>query len=138
MIAAERSASGGVTSLLQATMAVDSVTYTVPIALAGTYDVKVGVKHRPDKGIFQLTIDGANQGYPQDEYLATAGFDVRDLGTHTFNPPNSSFQFRVTSKNPISTKYTLGFDYIDLVLATALETETLPVVASNSVEYVPD
>ncbi|MEO7167420.1 MAG: kelch repeat-containing protein [Chthoniobacterales bacterium] len=146
-IVMEDCASGTFYYLLQATTAGDSVTYTVPtpvnsngVVLTGTYDVKVGVKQRPDKGIFQLTIDGANQGYAQDEYSLTAGFHVRDLGTHTFGPnPTSSFQFTVTGKNPLSTKYTLAFDYIDLVLATALETETLTVSGnSDPYTYFPD
>jgi N-acetylneuraminic acid mutarotase len=132
-------ASGGFYSLLQATTVGDSVTYTVPIAVAGTYDVKVGVKQRSDKGIFQLTIDGANQGYAQDEYSPAVGYNVLDLGTHTFNPPNSLFQFTVTEKNPMSSNYTLAFDYIDLVLATALETETLTVSANTApYTYFPD
>jgi hypothetical protein len=145
-IVMEDCASGAFYYLLKATMVGDSVTYTVPtpvnsngVVLTGTYDVKVGVKQRPDKGIFQLTIDGANQGYAQDEYSPTAGFHVLDLGTHTFNGPNSSFQFTVTGKNPMSSKYALAFDYIDLVLATALETETLQVVANSApYMYFPD
>jgi hypothetical protein len=133
-IVMEDCASGSFYYLLQATAVGDSVTYRVPIAVAGTYDVKVGVKQRPDNGIFQLTIDGANQGYAQDEYSSMAGFHVRDLGTHTFTAPNSAFRFTVTGKNPLSSNYALAFDYIDLVLATALETETLP-VSGNSAPY---
>ena len=60
--------SGGQGTLLQSTRDGDSVTYTVPVAVAGTYDVNVGIKTNKGKGIFQLSINGINQGYPQDEY----------------------------------------------------------------------
>ena len=36
-------------------------TFTVPIPLAGTYKIKVGVKTTSKSGMFQLAIDGANR-----------------------------------------------------------------------------
>src|SRR5439155_4712852 len=102
-----------------------SVTYTVPIAAAGTYDVKVGIKTNKGKGRFQLAIDGVNQGDLQDEYSPAMGYDVRDLGPHKFlNAGDSSFQFTVIDKNGMSTGYELVFDYIDLVPRS--EAELLP------------
>jgi len=89
----------------------------VPVAAAGTYDVKVGIQTRNDRGIFQLAIAGINQGTPQDEYSPTIGYEVRDLGTVTFTSGgNEAFQFVVTGHNSSSRGYTLAFDYIDLDL----------------------
>ena len=107
--------SGGKGALLNARATGKFVTYTVAIPLPGTYDLKVGIKTGPKNGIFQLAIGGVNQGLPQDEYSATSGYAVRDLGSVSFTSAgNQSFQFLVTSRNPNSIGYQLDFDYVDL------------------------
>jgi len=116
-ILSDPQASGGAYALLNATVPGDFVTYSVPIVTAGTYNVKVGIQTRNDKGIFQLAIAGVNQGTPQDEYSLTVGYEVRDLGTVTFTSAgDEAFQFVVTGRNPSSGGYALAFDYIDLDL----------------------
>jgi hypothetical protein len=116
-ILSDPGASGDAYALLNATVPGDFVTYSVPIVAAGTYNVKVGVQTRNDRGIFQLAIAGVNQGTPQDEYSPTVGYEVRDLGTVTFTSAgNEAFQFVVTGRNPSSSGYRLAFDYIDLEL----------------------
>jgi hypothetical protein len=110
-------ASGGAYGLLKATMPGDFVTFTLPNVPAATYEVKVGIQTRRDYGIFQLAINGANQGMPQDEYSSVTGYEVRDLGTVTFSgDASAAFQFVVTGQNPGSRGYNLTFDYIDLDL----------------------
>jgi sugar lactone lactonase YvrE len=110
-------ASGGAYALLKATGLGDFVTYSVPVVAAGTYHVKVGIQTHNNRGIFQLSIDGVNQGPPQDEYSPTIGFEVRDLGTVTFTSAgDQAFRFVVTGRNPSSSGYALAFDYIDLDL----------------------
>jgi len=110
-------ASGGAYAVLKATVPGDFVTYSVPIVAAGTYDVKVGIQTRNNRGIFQLGIAGVNQGTPQDEYSSTIGYEVRDLGIVTFTSGgNQAFRFLVTGRNPSSSGYALAFDYIDLDL----------------------
>ena len=76
--------SGGAGRFFNATAVGDFVTYTVPIAQPGSYRLKVAVKTRNNKGIFQLSIDGVNQGMPQDLYSPIIGYSVRDLGIVTF------------------------------------------------------
>ena len=116
-IVRDANASGGAYGLLGATTPGDFVTYRVPIVAAGTYDLKVGIQTRNNKGIFQLAIAGVNQGTPQDEYSSTVGYEARDLGTVTFTSVgNKAFKFTVTGHNPSSHGYTLAFDYIDLDL----------------------
>jgi len=108
-------ASGGAGTYFNATAIGNYITYTVPVATAGTYHVRVGVQTKPNKGRFRLLINGTTQGASQDEYTASVGYEVRDLGTVFLNAGNQAFKFRVTGKNASSTGYTLAFDYIELV-----------------------
>jgi hypothetical protein len=110
-------ASAGAYAILKGTVPGDFVINSVPIVAGGIYDVKVGIQTGKDKGIFQISIDGINQGTPQDEYSATIGYEVRDLGTMTFTTVGTkTFTFAVTGRNPSSRGYSLAFDYIDLDL----------------------
>ena len=52
---------------LKATRPGDYVTYGVPIAEPGNYNVRVKTKTGSDHGIFQLFIDGVKQGYAQKQ-----------------------------------------------------------------------
>ena len=126
-------ASGGAGTYFNAT-AVDSyITYTVPVVAAGTYHVRVGVQTRSNKGIFQLSINGGNQGSPVDEYLPSLSYGMADLGTVTFlNPGDQSFTFTVKGKNAASTGYTLAFDYIELIPTSRQETESLNVQSKTT------
>ncbi len=108
-------ASGGAGRFFNADSIGDYITYTVPVAKAGTYRVRVGIQTRSTKGIFQLAINGVNQGSPQDEYSPSVTCGMRDLGTVTLSSGNQAFKFFVTGKNPSSTGYKLVFDYIELV-----------------------
>lgn len=130
--------SGGAFGLLQGRAVGDFVTYTVPVPAPGTYEVKVRVKTANTRGIFQLAVDGVNQGSAQDEYSPSVGYDaVRDVGAVTFaTAGNKAFQFRVIGKNAKSKNYSLAFDYIYLVSPSAhFEAEALPVAAKSAVTY---
>jgi hypothetical protein len=109
-------ASGGAGTYFNADAVGKFITYTVPVAKAGTYHVRVGIQTKPNKGISQLAINGLNTGSPQDEYDPSVTYGVRDLGTASFSTAgNYGFKFTVTGKNASSTGYTLAFDYIELV-----------------------
>jgi len=108
-------ASGEAGTYFNATAPGQFITYTVPVARAGTYHVRVGIQTKPNKGIFRLAINGARQGAVQDEYNASVGYVVRDLGTVYLNSGNQAFKFIVAGKNASSTGYRLAFDYIELV-----------------------
>jgi hypothetical protein len=108
-------ASGGAGTYFNATAVGNYITYTVPVGTAGTYHVRVGVQTKPNKGKFRLAINGIAQGVVQDEYAASVGYEVRDLGTVYLNAGNQAFKFTVTGKNASSTGYTLAFDYLDLI-----------------------
>jgi hypothetical protein len=128
-------ASGGAGTYFNAIAPGNYITYTVPVAKAGTYHVSVGLQTKPKKGKFQLAVNDVKQGLVQDEYSATVGYSARNLGTVTFfTAGNEAFKFSVTGRNASSTGYTLAFDYIDLVLTNRWESESLKV---QSITPVP-
>jgi len=91
--------------------------FTVNVATPGTYDIKAGTKEFPTRGIFQLSVNGANTGPMEDEYSSNENgvFQEYDLGSVTFaTAGNYSFKFTVTGHNSGSSGYTVCFDYIKL------------------------
>jgi hypothetical protein len=95
----------------------DNVTYTLNVAQPGTYDVKVGVKKYPSRGIWQLAVSGTPVGPLQDEYSSMEVFAEFDQGTVTIpSAGNIPFNFAVTGRNSAANGYTMSFDYIKLTL----------------------
>ena len=93
--------------------------------------MKVGVRTGNNQGTFQLAIDGANQGFPQDTYSPTVGYEVRDLGPVRFSDSVAkTFQFSITNRNLGSNGYQLVCDYLDLV--PYFEAEALPLMAHSA------
>lgn len=91
--------------------------FTVNVAAAGTYDIKVGTKKSVTRAIFQLSVDGSNTGPAEDEYSANGNgvFQEYDLGNVTFTiAGNHSFTFTAIGHNSQSTGYSVCFDYIKL------------------------
>jgi hypothetical protein len=91
--------------------------FTVNVATPGTYDIKAATKQFPTRGIFQLSVNGANVGPMEDEYSANGNgvFHEYDLGNMTFSSAgNYAFKFAVTGRNSSSSGYTVCFDYIKL------------------------
>ena len=133
--------SGGAAALLKATGVGDYVTYGVTIAKAGIYDVRVKTNTGKNTGMFQLSIDGVNQGYTQKQGTDGSGngYSVRDLGSVKFaNPGQKAFQFLVTGRNPGGTKYNLVFDYLELILTSHREAEELSADSTTELELVTD
>ncbi|HEX4666884.1 MAG TPA: putative Ig domain-containing protein [Chthoniobacterales bacterium] len=127
-------ASAGGAGLLEASKVGDFVTYTVSMTRSGSYQVMVGTRTGESAGIFQLAIDGANQGSPQDEYAGTTAYESRDLGPVTFpSAGDKAFRFSITGHNPSSNGYEFVCDYLDLV--PNLEAEGL-FVQEHSAPYV--
>jgi hypothetical protein len=124
--------SGGAGTLLGPNSLGDFVTYKVGVTKVGTYKVQVRTKTLNNRGIFQLSINGVNQGLPQDEYTSTVGYGIHDLGTVTFTTTgNKAFKFLVTGRNASSTGYWLAFDSIALIPTNRRETESLVVAAKS-------
>ena len=106
----------GTGTILDATKVGDNVTFTVNVAQAATYDVKLSVKKTTTRGTWQLTVNGANVGLVQDEYANSAGiYAVLDIGTVTIsNAGNQSFKFTVAGKDAASSGFNMSFDLLTL------------------------
>jgi hypothetical protein len=105
----------GTGTLLLATAVGEYVSYTVTIPTVGNYDIKVGVKKTFNRGKWQLSINGANQGPVEDEYVSTSALAELDLGLATISSPGpKSFKFLTVGRNAMSTGYRAAFEYIKL------------------------
>ena len=137
----DRNLSGGSGSVLEATRLGDYVTYAVPIAEPGNYNVAVKAKTGKNTGMFQLFIDGAKQGYVQKEATSCSdsGDCLCDLGTVKFaKTGRKAFQFVVTGRDTGGTGCNLAFDYLDLILASHFEAEKLPADSTTQLKRVTD
>ena len=93
----------------------DYVAYTVPVAHAGTFNIKLRFKTLSTRGKCQLSIDGVNQGPVIDEYMASPVQAEIDLGDKTFTTAgNKEFRFTVVGKTVGSGGRDLVFDYLKL------------------------
>jgi hypothetical protein len=99
-------------TVLDGTKAGDNVTFTVNVATAGTYDVKVSYKKYVTRAIWQLAVNGVNAGPTVDEFLASGdSYATSDLGSISFpTAGNYSFKFTVTSHDTGSSAYSMSFD----------------------------
>jgi len=106
----------GLGTMFAATKAGDNLTLTLNVAAAGVYDIKVGEKTTTSRGMFQLSVNGANVGPVSDEYSNTTGtFTTVDLGNVTITSPGpQTFKFTVTGKNIRSTGFGIALDDITL------------------------
>jgi uncharacterized delta-60 repeat protein len=98
-------------TILDATAVGNSVTFTVNVAKAGTYDIKLSYKRYTTRGISQFSINSTNVGAPLDQYLPTEGYAIVDYGKFTFpTAGNYSFKFTIVGKNANSTSFGVSFD----------------------------
>jgi hypothetical protein len=109
-------------TILDANAVGDYVTYNVPGLIAGSYDLRIGVKNTNTRGIWQNAIAPAgsttfsNHGLPVDEYTPGDVFTEIDLGTLNLGSSgDKQFRFTVTGKNSASSGYSIAFDYITLI-----------------------
>jgi len=98
-------------TILDATAPQDSVTFSVKVPTAGTYDIKMSYKPNDNRGISQLTINGTTVGVPLDQYLYVDSFATVDYGQFNFPAAGSySFKFTILGKNANATSYSISFD----------------------------
>lgn len=100
----------------------DSITYLLPVAEAGGYEISVRVLRRPDGGQLQAAVaDGPagpwiELGPVQDTFATTDEFATLALSTtHTFGAAGAKLlRFTVVGKNAASTGHVLNLDAIRL------------------------
>ena len=96
-------------------MAGDSATFTVPVPVPGSYEVKLGMRKTRESGIVQLSIDGVNQADAKDAYSPKVEYAVVDIGRVTFaEAGNKAFKFLLAGRNQNSLGYQFALDYIEL------------------------
>lgn len=102
-------------TILDAKKAGDNVAFTLNVATAGTYDVKLSVKEFNSRGISQLSINGTTVGPLLDQYSPTELYAVFDFGSYNFSTAGTyTLTFTVTGKNSSSSGYGISFD--DIIL----------------------
>jgi Legume lectin domain/Chitobiase/beta-hexosaminidase C-terminal domain len=102
-------------TILDATAVGNNVTFTVNVATAGTYDIKLSYKAYNTRGISQLAINGTNVGATLDQYTGADAYATFDFGTFNFaTAGNYAFKFTVTGKNASSSNYSISFDDLTL------------------------
>ena len=85
------------------------------VPVTGRYEVKVTYAVGPDRGLAQLSVDGAPVGGPGDGYAATPGYVEADLGEIDLQATTArTFRFLVTGKNAASSAFRVGVDVIRL------------------------
>jgi hypothetical protein len=116
---------GGACHTLPATGPGDWVEYTVAVPAPGAYRIATVARCTAAGGRAQLSVDGAAQGDPLDQYLAPGDGKYRyasfDGGTHTFaTAGDHTFRYTVTGRNAAATGWTLATDQLTLTPAPAL------------------
>ena len=113
---------GAGTAYAAASATNEFVTYAVPVAEAGRYDVTIGARQDPDGGKFQVAIanDPAGPWTPlggeQDGYASVSAFAaLGPFPTPLFASPGEKLvRFSVTGKNPASGGHRLYLDFIQV------------------------
>ena len=115
-LASEAGYSGGQGAIFEANATGDFVAYNVNVPEARTYNLRVGVKKLANRGIWQLTGNGANLGPAVDGYAAATAFTEINLGSVAFpSAGTTAFRFTVTGRNPASTGSWIVLDYVKLI-----------------------
>jgi parallel beta-helix repeat protein len=143
-VQADAGASGGNFSMMNSTAVGEWIQYTINVATAGTYNIKVMSAKQNSRAICTLYLDGTAKSPNIDQYSSTGLiYGLTDFGDATLSAGSHTFKFAVIGKNTSSINYKLSFDYIDLTPSSSkYEAESLTVTTSGqhpgSVVYLSD
>jgi len=109
--------SGGNGKILESHANGDFMAFTVNIPRSGNYGIRVRMKKANNRGTWQLSIDGTNQGAAQDGFVAGTAtiYDEVSLGTRALTAGNHTYRFQVTGRNAGSSDSWIALDYIKTV-----------------------
>ncbi|HZP59567.1 MAG TPA: FN3 associated domain-containing protein, partial [Opitutaceae bacterium] len=94
----------------------DHIDFTVPNVPAGTYQLKMEWKGNNNRGILQLSVDGANLGSTLDQYSSGQTYPTTTFGNVTFSAAgNHDVRLTVTGKNSASSGEALSADKFTFV-----------------------
>jgi hypothetical protein len=106
--------SRGQGEIIESHAAGDFIAFTISIPHTGNYGVRVRMKRLGNRGIWQLSIDGANHGAAQDGFAGAAAYVEVDLGVRALTGGTHTFRFQVTGRNASSTDFWIALDYIKI------------------------
>lgn len=97
----------------------DIVTYTIPVASDGVYNLKIKHQTGPGNGFMQMYIDGVSTGIPVDLYSASSASKTMNYGNVYLTSGEHELEFKIVGygKNSASSGYTLTFDSFTLAKA---------------------
>ncbi|MBQ4557281.1 MAG: DUF2961 domain-containing protein [Clostridia bacterium] len=105
--------SGGGQLFWTVSAADNTLTTTVSVSKAGTYNISGGFTAAKDYGIIDLYINGTKVG-TFDGYSASVTHMTAAFGSATLNAGSNTIEFKITGKNASATKHYVGIDYIKL------------------------
>ncbi len=110
-ISNDANASGGVLEFLNSTAAGQTITFTTPSIVAGTYQVQMRYKANTTRGQHTVKIDGVQVGGTVDQYATPAAYTSVTLGNAVLATSGAhSIVLTVTGKNASATQFYLTAD----------------------------
>jgi hypothetical protein len=111
---ADGNMSAGNGEIIEAHAVGDFIAFTVTVPRTGNYGIRVRMKRLNNRGIWQLSIDGVNQGAPQDGFISgtTPSYVEVDLGTRALTGGTHTYRFQVTGRNAGSADFWIALDYL--------------------------
>jgi hypothetical protein len=111
---ADGAMSNGNGVILESHAAGDFISFTINVPATGLYGIRPRHKPNNNRGIWQLSIDGTNQGGTFDGFSSGVQYVEVDCGTRQLTAGNHTFRFQITGKNGASTDFWIALDYIKL------------------------
>ncbi len=137
-IDSEEGFSGGSSVKLDPRRPGEFMEFTLPVAEAGEYEIQVGYKSFPSRGIYQLSINGVPQGEVADLYGAEGRYAQRfSFGRGRLNSGNNTLRFTLVGKNKTSSGFSGHFDNLTLTGkdTLAFECERLKFKTGGAMEH---
>jgi hypothetical protein len=110
----DTSASAGAGRILESHAVGDFVSLTINVQQTAVWRIIPRLKKFNNRAIWQLSIDGANQGGAQDGFASGFVYTDVDLGTRNLTAGNHTFRFQVTGRNGASSDFWIALDAIKL------------------------
>ncbi len=126
--------SAGSSIKLESNAAGQFIEFPIELAEQGDFQVTLDYKSFPDRGTFQLSIDGERLGDPVDMFRENAKYGLSaNFGRKTLPAGKHLFRFTAVGKNPKSAGFSGHFDRVALTngKSTEYQIETLKIVTGR-------
>jgi beta-glucosidase len=114
--------SAGASVKLESTAAGQFIEFPVEVAEQGDYEINLDYKSFPDRGTFQLSIDGERLGNPVDMYQEEMRYGLSaKFGSRMLSGGKHLVRFTAVGKNPRSSGFSGHFDRLTITGGKAIE-----------------